>query len=64
MNIRQEQKDDYAAVYPKLGYVPANIYGIKAPFDVPDESFMAVKLNDRAEFIEGVIKYDEVFGTD
>lgn len=26
----------------------------KGPFDVPDESFMAVKLNDRSEFIESV----------
>ncbi len=54
----------YPSYYPKSGYAPASIYGIKAPFDVPDESFMAVKLNDRAKYIEGVIKYDEAFGID
>ena len=28
--------------YPKAGYRPASLYGIKAPFEVPDENFMAL----------------------
>lgn len=59
---------DYAIVlghpkyYPKAGYVPACTYGIKAPFDVPDESFMAIKLNENANRINGAIQYDAAFG--
>ena len=30
--------------YPKFGYVSAKEYGIVAPFDVPDENFMACLL--------------------
>lgn len=61
---------DYAIVlghskyYPKAGYMPASIYGIKAPFDVFDEDFMAIKLNDEAKQIEGIVQYDEAFGID
>ena len=54
----------HSKYYPKAGYVPASRYGIKAPFDVSDESFMAIKLNDKAKNIEGVIQYDEAFGID
>ena len=54
----------HSKYYPKAGYVPASRYGIKAPFDVSDESFMAIKLNDEAKSIEGVIQYDEAFGID
>lgn len=54
----------HSKYYPKAGYVPASRYGIKAPFDVSDENFMAVKLNDEAENIEGVIQYDGAFGID
>ena len=34
--------------YPRVGYVPADLFGIKAPFDVPRENFMAYKLKDDA----------------
>lgn len=50
--------------YPRAGYVPASTYGIKAPFDVPDESFMALKLNSGAKRAEGKMKYDAAFGID
>lgn len=52
----------HSKYYPKVGYVPASIYGIKAPFDVPDENFMAIKLRKEARRLEGVIKYDDAFG--
>ena len=40
--------------YSKFGYIPAIEYGIKAPFDVQSENFMAIKLNDTSEDVQGV----------
>lgn len=48
--------------YPKFGYVPAKVYGIKAPFEVDDKNFMAVKLNDNADKIDGTVIYSKEFG--
>ena len=48
--------------YPKFGYIPAIQYGIQAPFDVADENFMAVKLNDTDIEITGVVQYAKEFG--
>lgn len=48
--------------YTKFGYVPAIKYGIKAPFDVPDENFMAIKLNNSPSEIKGVVEYAKEFG--
>ncbi len=48
--------------YPKAGYVPADIYGILPPFDVPRENFMACKLDNDASAVCGVMKYAEEFG--
>lgn len=48
--------------YPRLGYVPASRYNIKAPFDVEDEYFMAIKLNENAKSINGIAQYDKAFG--
>ena len=36
-------------------------YGINAPFEVPNEDFMAIKLNDTNKEITGVVKYAEEF---
>lgn len=47
--------------YPRFGYVPAEKYGIKAPFDVPSKNFMAYKIQQDAKNIYGVIKYADVF---
>lgn len=48
--------------YPKFGYIPAKEYGIKAPFEVPDENFMAIKLNDTDIEINGTVQYAKEFG--
>ena len=48
--------------YPKFGYIPASNYGIKAPFDVEDKNFMAIKLNDPKLKIEGIVEYAKEFG--
>lgn len=48
--------------YPKAGYRPASLFGIKAPFEVPDDSFMALKLNPTAQPLNGIVEYDPAFG--
>ena len=48
--------------YPRFGYIPAIQYGIKAPFDIPDQNFMAKKLKDTDEEIKGIVKYAKEFG--
>lgn len=52
----------HAQYYPKAGYRPARLYGIKAPFEVSDENFMAIKLNPLAAQLDGTIMYDPAFG--
>ena len=52
----------HAGYYPKAGYVPAGRYGIKAPFAVPDENFMAICFDDNPEPLNGTMKYDDAFG--
>lgn len=48
--------------YTKFGYIPAVKYQIKAPFEVPNENFMAIKLNDMDVEIKGTIEYAKEFG--
>lgn len=48
--------------YPKMGYLPAEQYGIQAPFDVPRENFMACQLEKDAPQISGVVQYAKEFG--
>lgn len=48
--------------YSRLGYISASKYNIKAPFDVEDDCFMAIKLNENAKTISGIVEYDEAFG--
>ena len=48
--------------YPKFGYTSAIDYGIKAPFEVPNENFMAIKLKDTEVEINGTVQYAKEFG--
>ena len=48
--------------YPRTGYLPAKNYGISAPFDVPDENFMACKLSENAPAVCGIVQYANEFG--
>lgn len=48
--------------YPKFNYIPAIQYRIKAPFEVQNENFMAIKLNDTDLKIEGTVEYAKEFG--
>ena len=52
----------HAGYYPKAGYRPAGRFGIKAPFDVPEENFMAIQLDPAAKAPRGTLRYDEAFG--
>lgn len=48
--------------YPKFGYKKASLYGIEAPFDVPENSFMAVELTDGGlSGVHGVVEYAKEF---
>lgn len=48
--------------YPKFGYIPAIEYKIQAPFEVPKENFMAIKLNNTDTEIKGIVEYAKEFG--
>lgn len=50
------------AYYPRAGYLPADTFGIEAPFDVPRENFMACKLFEDAPAVRGTVRYAEEFG--
>lgn len=48
--------------YPKFGFIPASKYGIKAPFDVSDEVFMAKELTEGSlTNINGTVEYAKEF---
>lgn len=52
----------HSKYYPKAGYIPASKYGIKAPFEVEDESFMAICLTGSQDKLNGIMEYDKAFG--
>ncbi len=43
--------------YPRIGYKSASILKINAPFDVPDENYMAISLSGNNEQINGIVEY-------
>jgi putative acetyltransferase len=48
--------------YPRFGFKPASRWNISAPFDVPDEAFMALELTEnRLKNVQGVVHYPEEF---
>lgn len=48
--------------YPKFGFEAASQWNIKAPFDVPDDVFMAIELVENGlRGISGVVKYPKEF---
>lgn len=48
--------------YPRIGYLPAEKFGISPSFKVPSENFMAYRLKDDAPQICGTLKYAKEFG--
>lgn len=48
--------------YPKFGFEPASKWGIKAPFDVPNEVFMVIELQPNAlENVSRTVQYSKEF---
>lgn len=48
--------------YPKFGFTPASRFGIRCPFEVPDEAFMALELREgAAPRSGGVVRYRPEF---
>ncbi len=48
--------------YPKFGFKQASLWNIKAPFEVPDEVFIAVKLTEGSlANVQGVVRYPKAF---
>ncbi|OMF56795.1 GNAT family N-acetyltransferase [Paenibacillus sp. FSL R5-0490] len=48
--------------YPKFGFKPASLWNIHAPFEVPDEIFMALELTENAlKNAAGVVHYSKAF---
>lgn len=50
-----------AEYYPRMGYAPADLFGIHPPFDVPRENFMACRIIDSAADISGIMRYASEF---
>ncbi|MDT0269099.1 N-acetyltransferase [Streptomyces sp. DSM 44915] len=48
--------------YPRFGFTPASRFGIRAPFDVPDEAMMAMALDGTRPVPTGTIRYPAAFG--
>ena len=48
--------------YPKFGFVPAKLRGLRCEFDVPDEAFMVLELRENAlAGRTGLVKYQPEF---
>ncbi|MFF8961065.1 GNAT family N-acetyltransferase [Streptomyces sp. NPDC014894] len=52
----------HADYYPRFGFEPASRWGIRAPFEVPDEAMMALVLDSDQPVPSGVIQYADAFG--
>ncbi|MFI6289034.1 GNAT family N-acetyltransferase [Streptomyces sp. NPDC051018] len=52
----------HADYYPRFGFTPASRFGIRAPFEVPDEVMMAMALDDTRPVPAGTIQYPVAFG--
>ncbi|EZH65226.1 GCN5 family acetyltransferase [Bacillaceae bacterium JMAK1] len=52
----------HEAYYPRFGFTRASDWKIVAPFDVPDESFMAIELQPNAlQHVHGTVHYSRAF---
>jgi putative acetyltransferase len=52
----------HPAYYPRFGFVPAGTLGIRAPFEVPDEAFLARELApDGLRGVAGTVRYPPAF---
>ncbi len=48
--------------YTKFGFKKASEFDVKPPFEVPDEAFMALELNENGlKNVSGIVKYSNAF---
>ena len=53
----------HAQYYPRFGFTPASQWNIRCPFEVPDEAYMALELQeDSLKDKSGIVKYADAFG--
>jgi putative acetyltransferase len=52
----------HAGYYPRFGFEPAEPIGVLAPFDVPPENWMALRLPAYRPEARGTVRYAEAFG--
>lgn len=52
----------HADFHPRFGFTPASGFGVRAPFEVPDEAMMALSLDPSRETPRGTIRYPDAFG--
>ncbi|APU22545.1 GNAT family N-acetyltransferase [Actinoalloteichus sp. GBA129-24] len=52
----------HAAYYPRFGFTPASGFGVRAPFEAPDEAFLALTLDADRPAPTGVVRYPAAFG--
>lgn len=52
----------HADYYPRFGFTPASEFGIRPPFEVPDEAMMALLLDESSIPPAGIIRYPAAFG--
>lgn len=52
----------HAAYYPRFGFSPASEFGVTAPFDAPEDSFLALALDPVRQTPRGEITYPAAFG--
>lgn len=51
----------YPSYYSRFGYKPGITFGIKCPFDVPAEYFMAINLQGKLTKLNAVVEYPKEF---
>jgi predicted N-acetyltransferase YhbS len=52
----------HSGYYPKFGFFPASKFGIKAPFEVPDNVFFAIELKENSlAGKSGIVDYPKVY---
>lgn len=68
LNAAREREENlivvlgHADYYPRFGFSPASELGVTAPFDAPDDSFLALALDSNRETPRGEIQYPAAFG--
>ncbi len=48
--------------YPRFGFLPASRFGLRSEYEVPDEVFMAMELEEKAlDKVSGLLRYHAAF---